>query len=218
MCFGIQFSRCYVGWIPLLEATYKESFIQDFSYFRCNQASQKYSTFFCPKTLYNSLIVPHLNYGLKLWGPFAKPVELIQKRAIRVITASKFFAHTSPLFKQHSILKINDMYKIQCLKLHYKIENNLVPDFFKTFTIHNRDIHDHFTRGRNELRPTKIKSSWLRHYLPKLVLETPDIILSHVTSSSMQTFSYHLIKYQISRYETECRHETCLPCGKLPPD
>ena len=170
------------------------------------------------KTLYNSLIVPHINYGLKLWGPYSKPVELIQKRAIRVITTSKFFAHTSPLFKKHSILKIDDMYKVQCLKLHYKIENNLVPEFFKTFTIHNRDIHDHFTRGRNELRPTKIKSSWLRHYLPTLVLETPDSILSHVMSSSIQTFSYHLIKHLISKYETECRYDTCLPCGKLPRD
>ena len=62
------------------------------------------------KSLYNALIVPHLNYGLKLWGPRSKPVALVQKRAIRVITKSKFFAHTSPLFKEHKLLKL-DMYK-----------------------------------------------------------------------------------------------------------
>ena len=175
--------------------------------------------FFALKTLYNSLIVPHLNYGLKLWGPYSKPAALIQKRAIRVISGSKFFAHTSPLFKQHSILKLDDMYKIQCLKFHYKIENELVPEFFKTFTIHNRDIHDHFTRGRNDLRPSNIISfSRLRHSLPNLVLEIPDYILSHVTSSSLQTFSFHLYKHFITQYETECRLETCLPCGKMAPD
>ena len=76
------------------------------------------------KTLYNALIVPHLNYGLKLWGPRSEAVALIQKRAIRAITKSKFFAHTSPLFKENKILKLDDLYKLQCLKLHYKIEHN----------------------------------------------------------------------------------------------
>ena len=38
------------------------------------------------KCLYNALIVPHLNYGLKLWGTNLKAIFLLQKKAIRVIT------------------------------------------------------------------------------------------------------------------------------------
>ena len=35
------------------------------------------------KSLYNALIVPHLNYGIKLWHPNSHSVNIMQKRAIR---------------------------------------------------------------------------------------------------------------------------------------
>ena len=170
------------------------------------------------KCIYNALIVPHLNYGLKLWGPHCAPVTLIQKRAVRVITESKFFAHTTPLFKKHSLLKVEDLYKLQCLKLHFKIENELVPHFFTTFTVHNWNVHDYFTRRRNDLRPTKIRSTWLRHFLPSLVLDTPNEILHLIHSSTIKTFSKHISNYFLSMYEIECRRDVCLPCGKAPRD
>ena len=166
------------------------------------------------KTLYSTLILPHLTYGLKLWGVNRKPIEMLQKRAVRVITLSKYFAHTSPLFKKHSLLKLEDIYKIQCLKLHYKIERGVVPEFFRSFTIHNWNIHDHFTRGRNDLRPTKVKSNWLRHFLPRLVLETPGELLANLHSTTINTFSKNLKKYYIDSYTTACTRHQCLPCGR----
>ena len=50
-------------------------------------------------TLYNSLIASHLNYGILEWGIVATRLEKIQKKAIRLITNSKYNAHTNPLFK-----------------------------------------------------------------------------------------------------------------------
>ena len=32
------------------------------------------------KTLYSTLILPHLTYGLKLWGVNRKPIEMLQKK------------------------------------------------------------------------------------------------------------------------------------------
>ena len=45
--------------------------------------------------IYKSLIVPHLNYGLLLWG-----VNLLQKKAIRLVTHNSYTSHTEPIFKE----------------------------------------------------------------------------------------------------------------------
>ena len=54
-------------------------------------------------TLYFALLYPFLIYGILIWGNTyptnIKPLSIIQKRAIRLITFSKFDEHTSPLFK-----------------------------------------------------------------------------------------------------------------------
>ena len=174
------------------------------------------------KALYNSLVLPHLNNGLKLWGQDLQTEThakqhaafIIQKRAIRVITRNKFFAHTSPLFKENNLLKIADIYKIQCLKLHYKIEHDQVPEFYQSFITRNRDIHNHNTRQRNQVRPTGNKSKWLRHYLPRLVTSTPTELLNDIQSTTIRTFARTCSRFFIDTYETVCRRETCLPCGR----
>ena len=55
-------------------------------------------------TLYNTLILPHLHYGLLLWGHYSDRILKFQKRAIRTISNSKFNWHTEPICKLLSIL------------------------------------------------------------------------------------------------------------------
>ena len=65
--------------------------------------------------IYNSLILPHINYGILLWGHQAKQtkqIQVIQKRAVRILTGSKYNSHTEPLFKQINLLKVNDICKL----------------------------------------------------------------------------------------------------------
>ena len=119
---------------------------------------RRFLPFHALEKIYNALVVPHLNYGLKLWGTNLAAVTKAQKRAIRLITNSRFFAHTSPLFKHNHILKVEDMYKLQCLKLYYKIQHGIVPQYLSNITVHNRQIHDHNTRGRDDIRPTDVRS------------------------------------------------------------
>ena len=174
------------------------------------------------KALYNSIVLPHLTLGLKLWGEQLQtktaadqhPAYLIQKRAIRVITRHKFFSHTSPLFKKLNLLKLPDMYKVQCLKLYFKMENNQVPHFYSNFATRNRDIHDHNTRQRDQIRPTGNNSKWLRHYLPRLITSTPTALLVDIRSVTMRTFARTCSSHYIETYETICLKTTCLPCGK----
>ena len=82
--------------------------------------------------LYNTLLVPHLNYCLMICGFNQERISKLQKRAIRIITLSKYNAHTSPLFKMLNLLTINDMHSLQELKFYYKFLHNLLPVIYKT--------------------------------------------------------------------------------------
>ncbi len=72
----------------------------------------KLKHFLPPNTLYsmyNALILPHINYGLLLWGHQAHRIFKLQNKAIRIISLSKYNAHTSPIFKRLQLLKLDDI-------------------------------------------------------------------------------------------------------------
>ena len=58
----------------------------------------------------------------------------LQKRAIRIITDSKYNSHTEPLLKSLNLLKINDIFTIQCLKFFHNYINGRVPVFSDRFS------------------------------------------------------------------------------------
>ena len=42
--------------------------------------------------------MPHLNYSLLAWGTKSNKIELLQKKAIRVLYSKSPIAHTAPLY------------------------------------------------------------------------------------------------------------------------
>ena len=56
--------------------------------------------------LYNSLLLPQLNYCILAWCHNCKRLIKLQKKALRIISISKYNAHTDPLFKKYRILKL----------------------------------------------------------------------------------------------------------------
>ena len=82
------------------------------------------------RTLYNTLILPHLYYGLFPRRHDSTIPHKLQKRAIRTITCSNYNAHTETLHKTLNILKLPDMYDLQSYKLYYKIQREPVPNYF----------------------------------------------------------------------------------------
>ena len=63
-------------------------------------------------TLYSSLIISHMLYGILLWGKSdnVQTINKLQKRAIRLIPYSRPLEHTEPHFKVFNLLKFNDIY------------------------------------------------------------------------------------------------------------
>ena len=52
------------------------------------------------KLMYDSLILSHLQFGITNWGFEWDRISKLQKRALRIMTNSRYNAHTEPLFKQ----------------------------------------------------------------------------------------------------------------------
>ena len=60
-------------------------------------------------TIYNTLILPHINYGILSWGFKSDRNLKLQKKAVRIITLSKFNAHSEPIFKRLNVLKVDSL-------------------------------------------------------------------------------------------------------------
>jgi hypothetical protein len=82
-------------------------------------------------TLYFSLIYPYLYYCCIVWvGACATAIhklEVLQNRAVRLITRSPFRSSACPLFKQLHLLKIVDIRKLQIYLFMFKHKNALLP-------------------------------------------------------------------------------------------
>ena len=81
------------------------------------------------RVLYNYLVLPHLQYAILSWGSKISRLNKLQKRAIRVVTYSKFNAHTEPRFKSQNLLKLEDMLYVSVLKLYYKLFHGNLPAY-----------------------------------------------------------------------------------------
>ena len=61
------------------------------------------------QTLYYSLVHPYLSYNNLIWGSACQKhlhkLEILQKKAIRIITKSAYNEHTSPLSLFHKYSK-----------------------------------------------------------------------------------------------------------------
>ena len=61
--------------------------------------------------LYNTGILPYINYCILSWGKENDAILSLQKRAVRAIASAGYRSHSEPLFIFYNILKVNDIYK-----------------------------------------------------------------------------------------------------------
>ena len=137
------------------------------------------------QTIYNTLILPHLIYGILAWGRHTNAIHKIQKRAIRIIAASKYNAHTEPLFKQLNLLKACDICKLQELKFYHKLINRQLPKYFECFVYQtNLDLHNYNTRRGHRLHIPRINHAFaqlnIRHSVIQTVNNMPDNVIDKI--------------------------------------
>jgi hypothetical protein len=169
--------------------------------------------------IYNSLILSHLNFGILAWGYQCDRIVKLQKRAIRILSLSKYNAHTEPIFKALKLLKINDILKLQILKFYYKFKNNKLPYYLQNLPfINNTAIHTHATRTQHNIHEIKPNHEFarkgIRYQLPKVVNGSPIEIIDKVNTHSLQGFAGY-IKTKISgSYQESCTILNCYICAR----
>ena len=125
------------------------------------------------KTIYLSLVQSHLYYGLIIWGEneFAKNnrLNVLQKRAVRILSGSKYNSHTEPLFKREKLLKIQELYKQKCIKLYCSIIDRKCPKFLQESIELSNTVHSYNTRNATNVyrthQHTKFHKQLINHKL-----------------------------------------------------
>ena len=170
-------------------------------------------------TIYNSLILSHLHYGILCWGFSSHKLFKSQKKAIRVICKSKYNAHTDRLFKELKLLKIEDIFRLQCLKFFYRLQHNTLPHYFATNFrfIQNANVHNRQLRHGNRFRAERVNRQTtrktIRHFIPSLLNSTSDHILNSINSISVHSFKRRVKKIYLNEYKDACNIINCYICG-----
>ena len=167
--------------------------------------------------MYTSLILPHIHFCITAWGFKCNRIFTLQKKAIRIITKSKFNSHTEPLFRELSLLKVEHIFQMQCLKFYYNVINERTPDFFpKMFKLKSR-MHSHETRQNNDIhiagtRTTSAKQC-IRQCIPTVLTSIPTLVSEKITTHSYAGFSRYAKQYFIQLYKYECVISNCYICS-----
>ena len=139
------------------------------------------------KTLYFTLVMPHIMYGIEVW--YGAPqyvldrISILQKKAIRAINSLPYNDHTHEYFKSMKLLKIHDLYKV-------KILSHMFIHFDRSNYTSQSEIHSHNTRNRGNITTpffnrSRSQSTWLYQGV-HLWNSVPDEIKSSLTMISFK--------------------------------
>ena len=124
------------------------------------------------KTLYHTFIYPYFNYCNLIWGSAnstqLRPVILLQKKCIRIISKSNYYQHTDPLFKELNLMKLSHIYSYNCAKFIFLCYNNSNYNIFRQKLIQNNSVHRYETKSAHLLRKPFVRlEKFMKSFLNK---------------------------------------------------
>ena len=168
-------------------------------------------------TLYNTLILPHLNYCILLWVANTGNIHKLQKKALRIISNSKFLAHTEPICKSLNLLKVQDIYQLAILKFYFKLINNELPQYFDTFTpTFSMGVNHYNIRNPCRQLPKiyhEFPKQSLRYKLNVVLNETDSNLISKAETISLYQFKLLIKSNMINKYKDTCEESNCYVCN-----
>ena len=100
------------------------------------------------RSIYFAIFDSYLSYCCLVWAQSSSTIQrivILQKKAVRIINFQPRNSHTSPLFKQRSILKFQDKICLENILFVSKSLNNLSPSVFNTWFVFSSDQHSYET-------------------------------------------------------------------------
>ena len=100
------------------------------------------------RSIYFAIFDSYLSYCCFVWAQnfsTTQQILILQKQAVRIINFQPRNFHTSPLFKQNSILKSQDQICLENILFVSKSLNDLSPSIFNRWFSFSSDQHNYET-------------------------------------------------------------------------
>lgn len=137
-------------------------------------------------TIYNSLVKPHLEYLIEIWGSacktYLKQIQIAQNKIIKVLFHYDYLESTSKIYKETKLMHINQIFTFKTCVLIYKILNKSIHS---NLTLKKRQ-HKYNTRSANLLTLIKTRTNYgtkslvfqgaqMYNKLPKIIKESKSL-------------------------------------------
>ena len=152
--------------------------------------------------IYNAHVNSHLNYFAAFWGHARqqdiKKLQITQNKVIKILFNKPFRTSTCSLYSELNILNINEIIKLDSVKLIYKIKTGLIQTEIRL--LKNCDIHQHNTRTNEQYALTSFSTTQGRKRLTYQALqwfnELPPMIRNKPTMESFTKNAKRLLLTQ----------------------
>lgn len=187
------------------------------------------------QTLYNSLVHSHLTYCAPIWGSAAvtnlNKIIKQQKKALRIVTNSKYNAHTLPLFKKLEILPITQQIEYSKLQFMFDYVHHRLPCSFDNLWIRNSVRTRRVLRNNHQFNIPFVRLESYKKFpysdLPRLWNE---IIIPNTNPNpqnddnneedyafssimSRKQFCHKLKDFLLEKLNFVCNRENCFECN-----
>ena len=172
--------------------------------------------------LYNTMVLPHLQYCLINWGNFKDDRNLklrdrllvMQKRFVRIICGAPRMSHADPLFAKLSVLKIDDLFEQAVRVFAFKLSKSVLPNIMAS--LFRKPSHSYATRGyENSLYANRSHHRSIKSIVPR---HWNRLNMALKQSPSIDSFKSNSKKELLTPYLTfTCHTKNCHSCQLTPP-
>ena len=147
----------------------------------------------CLLDLYQAFAYHYLIYCVELWGhssdSILRPIFLVEKKIVRIISFSAFLAHTRPILLKLNLLPLCKVVIQKTSIFMYKLMNNMLPAALNYLIVRNNDISQYNTRQSHQLHGTRPTCKSVAHSFSTRIFQIWNS-MSNVIDSHNSLFSF----------------------------
>ena len=157
----------------------------------------------CRKTIYNTFIFSRLNYGCEVFvNTTRKYIQLLtvtQNKLLRILQFKPIRTPLKHLYREFNTLKLKEQnyFNICCIAHKFIHSPKLLPEAINNLFCRNEQIHDHDTRSKKDLHPTKVKT---KLYGEKTISFQGPTFWNKLPKHLKETNSISLFKTKLKKY------------------
>ncbi len=137
----------------------------------------------------------------------------LQKKIIRIRSRNKYNAHTEPIFKEPKLLKLEDILKLQELKLYDKYKNNKLPNYLQNLPF-EANTKTRIQHNIHQPKTNHVYAKYCVHFdILSVINSSPKVLLYRIDTHRLQGFTRYIKDYILQSYQEIGIVVNCYICG-----